>query len=44
MKIFTSQWREGKTLYCSFTGIKGKTWAEYSFQIHSQIVIMDHVA
>ena len=26
---FTSQWREGKTIYCSFTEIKRKIWAEY---------------
>ena len=25
---FTSQWREGKTVHCSFTGIKRKSWAD----------------
>ena len=25
------QWREGKTIYCRFTEIKRKTWAEYFF-------------
>ena len=24
MKIFASQWREGKTIYCSFTEKKGR--------------------
>ena len=28
---FTSQWREGKAIYCRFTEIKRKNWAEYSF-------------
>ena len=39
---FTNQWKEGKTIYCSFTEIKRKIWAEYYFQIYSQIIIMDH--
>ena len=39
---FISQWREGKTIYCSFTEIKRKIWSEYLCQIHSQIIIMDH--
>ena len=37
---FTSQWREGKAI--RFTEKQWKTLAEYSFSIHSQIVIMDH--
>ena len=27
---FTSQWREGKAIYCTFTEIKRKILAEYS--------------
>ena len=26
---FTSQWREGKTIYCSFREIKRRIWTEY---------------
>ena len=26
---FMNQWREGKSIYCRFTEIKRKIWAEY---------------